>query len=50
MIEKKSTKGDIEKKRSSFILIGLVTILSLVYVSFELFATTDKIGKSSNAR
>lgn len=42
MIEKKSVKGDIEKKKSTFLLIGLVIILSLVYAGFELFATADK--------
>lgn len=47
MIEKKSTKGDIEKKRTSFLLIGLVVILGLVYAGFELFATADQINDLS---
>ena len=47
MIEKKSAKGDIESKRTSFVLIGLVVTLALVYVGFELFATTDKIEKAA---
>lgn len=42
MIEKKSQKGDIDRKRSSFILIGLVIVLGLIYASFELFASQDK--------
>lgn len=47
MIEKKSTKGDIENKRTSFLLIGLVIVLGLVYAGFELFATSDKINDMS---
>jgi protein TonB len=42
MIEKKSIKGDIERKKNTFLLIGLVIVLSLVYAGFELFATADK--------
>ncbi|MCL1851057.1 MAG: energy transducer TonB [Bacteroidetes bacterium] len=41
MIEKKSQKGDLDKKRNTFLLIGLVAILGLVYAGFELFATSD---------
>jgi periplasmic protein TonB len=42
MIEKKSAKGNIDKKKGSYLLIGLVIILSLIYAGFELFATSDK--------
>ena len=42
MIEKKSQKGDLEAKKKTFILIGLIVVLALVYASFELFATQDK--------
>jgi protein TonB len=41
MIEKKSFKGDLERRRSTFVLIGFVVTLGLVYASFELFATSD---------
>jgi protein TonB len=41
MIEKKSQKGDLDKRRGTFLLIGVVVILSLVYAGFELFATND---------
>ena len=39
MIPKKTKKGNLESRRSTFGLIGLVFILSLVYLCFELFAT-----------
>jgi len=42
MIEKKSSKGDLESKKRTFILIGLVVVLALVYAGFELFATQDR--------
>lgn len=42
MIEKKSAKGDLEHKKSSFILIGLAIVCGLTYASLELFATQDK--------
>lgn len=42
MIEKKSPKGDLESKKKTFILIGLVVVLALVYAGFELFATQDR--------
>lgn len=42
MIEKKSSKGDLEGKKQTFILIGLAIILGLIYVGFELFATQAK--------
>ncbi len=41
MIQKKTVKGDLEKRRNTFFVIGLVLVLGLVYVSFELFATQD---------
>jgi protein TonB len=41
MIDKKSSKGDLEKRRNTFMLIGFVVVLGLIYVGFELFATND---------
>jgi len=42
MIEKKTAKADLEKKRITFILIGLSVVLMVIYASFELFASQDK--------
>lgn len=42
MIQKKTTKGDLEKRKSTFLTLGLVLVLGLVYVAFELYATQDK--------
>lgn len=42
MIEKKSAKGDLERRKKTFTLIGLVVAPGLVYAGFELFATQDK--------
>lgn len=42
MIEKKSEKGNLENKKSTFILIGFIIVLGLVYTCFELFASQDK--------
>lgn len=42
MLAKKTDRGDLESKRGMFILVGLVVVLSLVYASFELFASEDK--------
>ncbi|MCL2247205.1 MAG: energy transducer TonB [Lentimicrobiaceae bacterium] len=41
MIEKKSQKGDLEKRRNTFLFIGFVVVLALVYAGFELYATSD---------
>jgi len=41
MVEKKSIKGDLERRRTTFLLIGFVVVLGLVYASFELYATSD---------
>jgi protein TonB len=41
MIEKKSQKGDLDKRKNTFLLIGLVVVLGLTYAGFELFATSD---------
>jgi protein TonB len=41
MIEKKSLKGDLDKKKSSYLLIGLTLVLGLIYFGFELYATGD---------
>jgi protein TonB len=43
MVEKKSFKGDLERRRNTFVLIGFVVTLALVYASFELFATSDLV-------
>ncbi|MBO7491527.1 MAG: energy transducer TonB [Bacteroidales bacterium] len=42
MIAKKTDKGNLENKRTLFILIGLVVVLCLVYAGFELFASETK--------
>jgi protein TonB len=42
MIEKKSSKGNLDKRRSTFLLLGFIMILGVVYVCFELFATKPK--------
>jgi protein TonB len=42
MIEKKSAKGDLDGKKTTFVLIGFVFVLAMVYVGFELFATQPK--------
>lgn len=42
MLQKKSTKGDIESRKKTFFTLGLVLVLGLVYVCFELFATSEK--------
>jgi protein TonB len=39
MQEKKSPKGNLEKKRTTFLIIGFVIALGLIYACFELFAT-----------
>jgi len=41
MILKKTTKGDLEKRKNTFFTLGLVLVLALIYVCFELFATQD---------
>lgn len=41
MIQKKSVKGDLESKKGTFLALGLVLVLGLVYVGLELFATQD---------
>jgi protein TonB len=43
MIEKKSAKGDLDGKKTTFVLIGFVFVLAMVYVGFELFATQPKV-------
>lgn len=42
MIEKKTDKGNLENKRTLFLLFGFVVVLGLVYAGFELFASEDK--------
>lgn len=49
MVEKKSFKGDLERRRNAFVLIGFVVTLALVYASFELFATGDLVKDVSMA-
>lgn len=41
MIQKKTTKGDLEKRRNTYFSLGLVLVLALIYVCFELLATQD---------
>jgi len=41
MIDKKTQKGDLEKRRNTFMFIGFVVVLGLVYAGFELYATSD---------
>ena len=41
MLSKKNKNADLEKKRSLFLLLGLVTVLSFIYAGFELYASTD---------
>jgi len=43
MVDKKSLKGDLEKRRNTFLLIGFVVTLALVYACFELYAVSDVI-------
>ena len=42
MQEKKSSKGNLEKRRNTFLIIGFVIVFLLVYVCFELFAPSKK--------
>ena len=42
MITKKTDKGNLENKRTLFLLLGFVVVLGLVYAGFELFASEDK--------
>lgn len=42
MITKKNDKGNLENKRTMFLLIGFIVVLALVYAGFELFASEDK--------
>jgi protein TonB len=44
MIEKKSYKGDLDKRKNTFLLVGLTLVLGLIYFGFELYATGD-LGK-----
>jgi len=43
MVNKKSLKGDLEKRRNTFLLIGFVVTLALVYACFELYAVSDVV-------
>ncbi len=42
MITKKNDKGNLENKRTMFLLVGFIVVLALVYAGFELFASEDK--------
>jgi len=42
MIRKKSNRGDLEVRRTTYLLIGLVVVLALVYAGFELFAAAER--------
>ena len=41
MLSKKNKNADLEKKRSLFLLLGLVIVLSSIYAGFELYASTE---------
>lgn len=41
MEPKKKLKGDLESKKRSYLLLGIVLVLSIVYAGFELYATSD---------
>jgi len=41
MEPKKKLKGDLESKKRSYLLLGIVFVLSIVYAGFELYATSD---------
>ncbi|MEG1555109.1 MAG: energy transducer TonB [Bacteroidales bacterium] len=42
MEEKKTKKANLDTKRITFLLVGFIVILGLVYASFELFASENK--------
>jgi protein TonB len=42
MIEKKSPKGNLEKRRKTFLLIGFIVVLGLIYAAFELYASKNE--------
>jgi protein TonB len=42
MNNRKSSKGNLDKRRITFLLIGFVIVFGLVYAAFELFATKPK--------
>jgi len=42
MLEKKSSKGNLEKRKNTFLIVGFIIILGLVYLGFEFFATDKK--------
>lgn len=41
MLSRKNKNADLEKKRNLFLLLGLVIVLSFIYASFELYASSD---------
>jgi protein TonB len=42
MLEKKSSKGNLDKRKTTFFVIGLAIALGLVYAGFEFFASKPK--------
>jgi protein TonB len=50
MIEKKSSKGSLEKRRTTFLIIGFVIVIGLVYICFELFAPEKEVYNSGNLK
>jgi len=42
MIEKKSSKGDLENRKTTFFLLGLVIVTGMIYAALELFAVSEK--------
>jgi len=41
MIQKKTAKGDLEKRKKNYFILGLASVLALVYVCFEFLAVQD---------
>ena len=42
MLSKKKPSADIDRRRGTFLLLGLVVVLSLIYAGFELIASSDR--------
>jgi protein TonB len=42
MIQKKTTKGDLENRRTTFLILGIVLVCALTYVGFELYAKHEE--------
>ncbi|MDR0207276.1 MAG: energy transducer TonB [Bacteroidales bacterium] len=42
MIEKKTSKGDLENRKITFFLLGMVIVTGIIYAALELFAMSEK--------